>query len=106
MKLTIKKATLDGHYVCELTEMLDDLAGISKRDTYDIYFHYILIDTCFKKDNCFPIRVPGGTVGGIWVDDNNIITKIVIDRDYVVKSYPEDVEQQVQKYLGEVIEFN
>ena len=51
------------------------------------------------------IRIPGGTVGNIFLDDTeNIITKITIDADYVVNLYPENVQEYVQKYVGEKIE--
>lgn len=45
------------------------------------------------------------TVGGIHFDDNNIITQIVIDTNYVVKTYPSNIKELIQKYVGEVIEW-
>ena len=48
--------------------------------------------------------MPGGTVGGIYFD-NNIITKIVIDTNYVVKTYPANVNELIQRFVGEVIEW-
>ena len=56
------------------------------------------------NNKCLAIRVPGGTVGGIWIDKNNMITKIVIDTNYVVKTYPDDVNDLMVKYIREKIE--
>ena len=52
-----------------------------------------------------PIRVPGRTVGGIWVDKNNVIVNIKIDRSYVVKTYSEELDAIIEKYIGKKIEF-
>ena len=92
-------------YRCDLTKELDDISGISKQHYYDMFHHYILADEWCKKEKCLAIRVPGGTVGGIHFNDNNTITKIVIDIDYVVKTYPSNVNDLIQKYVGEVIEW-
>ena len=92
-------------YRCGLTKELDDMSGISKQHYYDMFHHYILADEWCKKEKCLAIRVPGGTVGGIHFNDNNTITKIVIDIDYVVKTYPSNVNDLIQKYIGEVIEW-
>ena len=43
-------------------------------------------------------------VGGIWIDKNNMITKIMIDTNYVVKTYPDDVNDLMEKYIREKIE--
>ena len=93
------------NYRCNLTKYLDDVSGISKSHYYDMFRHYILADECCKNQKCLAIRVPGGTVGGIHFNDNNVITKIVIDTDYVVKTYPDNVHELMQKFVGEVIEW-
>lgn len=93
------------NYRCNLTKELDDVSGISKQHYYDMFHHYILADEWRKNQKCLAIRVPGGTVGGIHFDDNNVITKIVIDTDYVVKTYPANVNELIQKFVGEVIEW-
>lgn len=49
--------------------------------------------------------MPGGTVGDIHFDDNYIITKIVIDTNYVIKTYPANVNKLIQKFVGEAIEW-
>lgn len=89
-------------YLCDLTNELDALANFDK-DSYR--YHYIIADDHCIKTKCLAIRVPGGTVGGIRFDDNNIITKIDIDTEYVVDSYPQNVNYLIQKYIGEKLEW-
>lgn len=62
--------------------------------------------TIAKKQKCLAIRIPCGTLGGIWYDENNIIRKIVVDTKYVVKTYPSDVNEQLKKFIGEKLEFD
>lgn len=104
MKLEVKNHFTDDEYVCELTKELDELAKISDYRKCG-FCHYILADNYCKKEKCLAIRVPGGTVGSVWIDDNDVITKIVIDTDYVIKTYPNNVNGLMEKYIGEVIEW-
>lgn len=104
MKLEKRKHWED-EFICELTKELDALAGLSKSEYYDFFHHYILADDWCKKEKCLAVRVPGGTVGGVWIDDNNVITKIVIDTTYTVKTYPDNINDVIQKFVGEVIEY-
>ena len=95
-------------YRCDLTKELDKISNISKQHYYGMsyhYYHYILVDDWCKNEKCLAIRVPGGTVGGIYFDDNNIIVRIVIDTNYVVKTYPANVNELIQSFVGEVIEW-
>lgn len=87
-------------FFCEMTDELDKLANIKTNDEYYSWRHYILADEFCVKERCLAIRIPGGTVGGVWIDDNNVITKIEVDTNYVVKTYSEDVNDQMQKYVG------
>lgn len=91
-------------YVCKITSELDDLAHFDEDTNLWPMRHYVLMCEHAIKNDCLPIRVPGGTVGGIWYDDNHAITKIFIDTDYVVKTYPENVNEILQKYVGKKIE--
>ena len=90
-----------GEYHCDISEYLDKQAGIESNSRWK---HYVLADTYCLKEQCLAIRIPGGTVGGIWIDDNAVITKIVVDTDYVVKTYPENINELLQEFIGEVIE--
>ena len=85
-------------YYCEITIELDKLAGL---DPNGHWKHYVL---CDYKDGCLPIRIPGGTLGSIEYDENKIITKIHVCTDYVVKTYPDDVNELLQKFIGQKIE--
>lgn len=85
-------------YYCEITAELDKLAGL---DPNGCWKHYVL---CDYEDDCLPIRIPGGTLGSIEYDENKIITKIHVYTDYVVKTYPDDVNEQLQKFIGQKIE--
>lgn len=87
-------------YICDITSELDNLANLGSNHCYPFY-HYILLD----NSDCLPIRVPGGTVGGIWLKDN-VIIKIVIDTDYVVKTYPSNINEEMKKYIGLKIEID
>ena len=51
------------------------------------------------------IRIPGGTVGGIKLDENNVIKEIKINTDYVVRTYPDDVEEIMNnEFIGAKME--
>ena len=89
-------------YFCDITVELDKLTGI---DLDAHWKHYVLADKYCINEKCLAIRIPGGTLGGIWFDDNNIITKVKVDTNYVVKTYPSDVNEQIQKFVGQKIEF-
>lgn len=101
----LKEVYMWKEYRCDLTKELDNITGMSKQHFYDRFHHYILVDNLFKKPKVLAIRVPGGTVGSIYFDDNDVITEIVIDTNYVVKTYPTNVNELIQKYIGEVIEW-
>lgn len=105
MKLNNRRTVVSYEYTCELTKELDVLAKLPEKHFYDAFCHYILADDYCKKNKCLAIRVPGGTVGGIWIDENNIITKIVIDTDYVIKTYPDNINELINKFAGETVEF-
>lgn len=102
MKLTEKKKWCTFcEWTCELTRDLDQMSGMDEK------LHYLQKDTLkLMGEEDIPdyfIRVPGGTVGSIWMDNENI-RDIFIDTGYVVDSYPEDVNERVKKYIGERIE--
>lgn len=105
MKLDNKNELSKTEYRCELTKELDVLSKLTKNDYYDMFYHYVLADDLCIKDRCLAIRVPGGTVGSIWIDENNVITDIKIDTDYVVKTYPNNINELMQKFINQAIEF-
>ena len=67
--------------------------------------HYILADDSMINDKILAIRIPGGTIGGVWFDDDYVITKILVDTEYyVVKKYPKDLNEKLKHFVGEKIE--
>lgn len=90
-------------YYCDLTEELDQLAGFNTTK-YHHYKHYLMYFENNYNGCVYAIRVPGRTVGGVWIDKNNRIYKIVTDNIYV-KFYPDNLDEKLQKYIGKKIEF-
>lgn len=103
MKLFPKGNLTNDEYVGQLTSRLDEIAGIGIK-VDQIFKHYILLDREYVKNRALPIRVPGGTVGCIEINENFEITKISIDTHYVIKTYPENVEEQLKEFMGTKIE--
>lgn len=89
-------------YTCDLTRFLDQQAGLTGRMA-----HYILDDP-FEKDGgvkLYPIRIPGGTVGALWLDKNSHIIKTALDTGYVVKTYPMDIREKITRFAGMTVMF-
>ena len=102
MKMTNRREVMRDDYRCDLTNFLDHEAGLDKNeDTYFYFYHYIIND----DDKALPLRVPGGTVGAVLIDENKVITKVELDTDYVVKTYPADIKEKLQQFIGEKLEF-
>ena len=86
-------------YFCELTEFLGNITErkrLSRR-------HYILAKPCDFSDGVLPIRLPRSTVGGSFIDKNNVITKVLIDGNYYKDIYPKDINEMLERYVGEKI---
>lgn len=91
-------------FFCDITDELDRLAEIKTNDEYYSSRHYILADKYCRNERCLAIRIPGGTVGGVWLDNGGVITRIEVDTNYVVKTYPKDVNELIKKFIGCKIE--
>ena len=86
--MKLKRRKIQGEvrkaWVCEITWFLDQVAGLDER------LHYIVINDLILFDDEEPatyyIRVPGGTVGSIFLDDDYNIKEIFIDPNNVVES--------------------
>lgn len=86
-------------YFCELTEFFDNITEkkrLSRR-------HYIVAKPCDFKDGALPIRLPGRTVGGVFIDKNNVIIKVLIDGNYYKDMYPKNINEMLERYVGEKI---
>lgn len=88
-------------WTCEITWFLDQVSGLDERLHYIVINDLILFDDEDEGPAAYYIRVPGGTVGSIWLDDDCNIKSISIDPNYVVESYPENINEQVRKFVGE-----
>ena len=104
MKLKLREDWTKTEFRCELTRYLDELSLINTLPYYDLYYHYIIVDKIALEEKILPIRVPGGTIGAVFIDENNEIAMIKIDRDYVVKTYPVNINELLLKFIGEAIE--
>lgn len=104
MKLELRDNWCKTEFRCDLTRRLDELSKISQSPYYSLYHHYIVVDKIALEEQILAIRVPGGTVGAIWIDGNNKIVGIQIDRDYVVKTYPLNTHEVIAEFIGETIE--
>lgn len=89
---------------CDLTYALDSAASLDQMPCYDLYHHYILVDAIALKEKAIPIRVPGGTVGTIWIDEHNKITMVQVERDYIIKTYPSNTHEIIAEFIGKTIE--
>ena len=89
---------------CDLTYLLDELSLLDQMPCYDLHHHYLLIDKIALEEKILPIRVPGGTIGAVFINENNEIAMIKIDRDYVVKTYPANINELLLKFIDEAIE--
>lgn len=83
----------------ELDEALNDASFNGSR-------HYVLANEYCLKNRCLAIRFPGMTVGNIQFDENNIIRSIVVDPWPITGRYPENINTQLQKYIGKQIQFD
>ena len=106
MKLERRYERNKTDFRCDLTYTLDGAASLDQMPCYDLYHHYILVDTIALKEKVIPIRVPGGTVGAIFINEHNKIIMIQIDRDYVVKTYPPNTHEIIAKFIGQTIELS
>lgn len=99
LKRRKKQGEVRKAWTCEITWFLDQAAGLDEK------LHYIVINDLILFDDEDPatyyIRVPGGIVGSIFLDDDYNIKEIFIDPNDVVESYPANINKQVRKFVGE-----
>ena len=87
--------------VNEITKFLDMYA-----ETNRMFSHYIVYEKPMFEDIIL-IRVPGGTVGNIFIDKDNVITKIKIDTKYCVEYTDDNIEDIINdKFVGKVYDFS
>lgn len=104
-KITLEKRRIfSDQFYCDITKELDLLTGIQTNRNDGFFRHYILFDEWCLKERCLAIRLPGRTVGGVWITDDNVIYKIAVDN--YDGEYDKDINDAMQKYLGHVIVTN
>lgn len=72
----------------------------------DVYCHYLLIDEWIKKNTNYgiPIRIPGCTVGGVWINAKREIVEISIESNNII-TYPDNINEIMKKYIGVMIDY-
>ncbi len=94
---------LGGCFINNLTKELDN--NLSEEYLlFNRMKHYICSMMIYNNERYYPIRFPGATRGGIVVDNNNIIIKIIINKDFIennkLKIYNSNVINNINKFIG------
>lgn len=97
MKLVRKNTWARDEYYCPITEVLDELIGVTDKSHH---FKNYLLDTRDVWDNTFAIRIPGRTTGTIRLSDNNIIVECLVSDE----KYPKGTNEILKQYIGEVLD--
>ena len=100
--LLSRKRSFGDHFVCSLTKELDKITEMQN----DVYCHYLLIDEWIKKNTNYgiPIRIPGCTVGGVWINAKREIVEISIESNNII-TYPDNINEIMKKYIGVMIDY-
>lgn len=100
MELVPRRSFKD-QFVCKLTKDIDQITGIGNDHILSDYGHYIYIDDYEWKHLNEPlaIRVPGCTVGALWLDEDHKISNIELYNGRIMK-YPSDINETMKKYIG------
>lgn len=97
MQLRPKYTQMCDMWLCELTDELNKLAGY---DQSRFLRHYVYAKSEDFEEKELAIRVPGCTVGGIWLDEDNQIIRVLVEGE----RYPDNINDIMKKYVGETIE--
>ena len=83
-------------YYCDITRLLDQACNNKEK-------HYLHI---FTRDGKMCIRIYNieRCVGGIWTDENCVINRIQFGYD-LIGFYGADINEKLQQFVGEVVEF-
>lgn len=86
-------------YFCNITKVLqiyeDEVFGNNSRKIF------ISITEEALKNRVFAIDMAGASLGTIWLDKDNCITDIKIDDYYVGYVFPENINDKLEKYIGQ-----
>lgn len=108
MKLRLKEYSMKTNNMifckCDITDRLDKLADVHVDKNGWRMTHYIMIDKDIEKGEMH-IRIPGGTLGYIKINPIDFrITDIHVTREYIVHSYPENINDILKEYIDEQLE--
>ena len=98
-----------GEIFNNLTQRLDELSDRQRLKEENpefkrFYSHYLYEARRDFGTGAIAIRVPGGTVGSVFVDSNGIISHINIATDYVV-SYSDNINKIINnEFIGKKLE--
>lgn len=84
----------DEMLVNQLTQAMD--SKLHKEIEY--FCTYVYLNETAIKENTYPLRYPGQTVGHFSIDDERHITEIVIYPDTNV--YTEEINEVLQEFIG------
>lgn len=84
----------DDEFVNDFTREMDKHLIRHTNDYFKTY-----IDDHKYKNNSYAFRYPGVTRGCIMLDDNNIITRIILYKD-IPAIYDDEAEKIFDKYIG------
>ncbi len=101
MVIRLKPKSCWDEYFCKITDRLDQLAGLKITNDGYCWRHYVLYDDYDKKNNIMAIRIPGGTIGSVELDENNKVKEIKVNTNYIVNTYPDNVEEIINdEFVG------
>lgn len=89
-----------GQYTCKITDCLDEWSIVKSKSLH----HYLLADEMQLQNGCLAIRIPGCTTGYVKIDDSKMITDLRVTRFICNNQFPEDINERLQQFVGDVIE--
>lgn len=85
----------DKEYVCELTDFINEKTKFPLAQRFGFYIY----DIRDVYENALAIRIPGGTVGCVMLDNNDVIVKCEIYED------KNDINEKLKRFVGSKIIF-
>lgn len=87
-------------YYCIITDYLDKIVGF-----HSVFgSHYILVDEHGIENQRLAIRVPGHSVGELFINEESRIEEINITIQNGCIMYPKNLNEELKQYVGEKVE--
>ena len=94
-------------WVNTITRFLDEAMSFTDGTSPYSYCHYVCWYKSDDNERHLAIRIPGSTVGEVELDENNVITKILLFGNPSLISYSDDVINKVnEKFVGLTYDFS